>query len=56
MRWGDRRISRNGEERYLALLWVDLFEIYSGRESASISAVEVGDGARLWRVFEVILE
>ena len=28
-----------------------IYEIYFGRESVSISAVEVGDGARYWGSF-----
>jgi hypothetical protein len=38
------------------LLFVDLFGIYFGRESGSISAVEVGDGAKYWMAFNVLLE
>jgi hypothetical protein len=30
----------------MALLWVEIFEVYLGGESGSILAVEVGDGAR----------
>ena len=33
------------------MLWVDLFGIYFGGESDSISAVEVRDSARYWRAF-----
>ena len=36
----------------LALLWVEIFEVYFGGESGSKSAVEVGDGARYWRLIE----
>jgi hypothetical protein len=31
------------------LLWVELFGIYFGRKSGSMSGVVVGDGARYWR-------
>ena len=31
--------------------WVELFGIYFGVKSGSISAVEVGDGARYWMPF-----
>ena len=39
----------------MALLWVNLFGIYFGGESALRMAVEVGDGARYWRVFGALL-
>ena len=38
------------------MLWVDLFELVWGWECGSISAVEVGDGARYWRHIEAGVE
>ena len=38
----------------LALLWVEIFEVYFGGESGSKSAVEVGDGARYWRRLRLV--
>ena len=54
--WGNKCISRAQEWRWLALLCVEIFEIYFGGESGSISAVEVGDGARYWMAFLMLLE
>ena len=39
--------------RCLTLLWVDLFGIYFGGESGSISALEAGGGARYQKCFLV---
>jgi len=35
----------------LALLWVEIFEVYLGRKSSSKLAMEVGDGARYRMLF-----
>ena len=35
----------------MALLWVEIVEVYLGAESGSRLAVEVGDGARYWMLF-----
>jgi hypothetical protein len=48
---GEIDVSVGMENRGVALLWVDLFGIYFGGESASRLVAEVGDGARYWRVF-----
>jgi hypothetical protein len=51
MRRGDRCICRGGIWRCLALLWVEIFEVYLGEKSGSSAAVEVGDGARYRMLF-----
>jgi hypothetical protein len=38
------------------LLCCVCYEVYFGRESGSISAVDVGDGARYWRLFWAVWE
>ena len=43
---------RDSKQRYLALLWVELLEIYFDRQSGSRLAEGVGDGARYWRLIE----
>ena len=45
-------IVRNGEQRRLALLSVEIIEIMWVVRNGSISAVEVGGGARYWRLIE----
>ncbi len=40
--------------KYLVLLWVEIFELYSGRKSSSSLAMEVGDGARYWMPFGAV--
>ena len=37
--------------RWLALLWAEICELYSGRKISSKLAVEVADGARYWVSF-----
>ena len=47
---GEVNVSVGIENRGVALLWVELFGIIFGGEGGSLSAVEVGDGARYWKV------
>ena len=42
LRWGYKCIKRDQECRCLALLWLEIFEVYSERKSGSRLAIEVG--------------
>jgi hypothetical protein len=56
LRWGNKYISREQEWRCIALLWVELFEIYLGRRSGSrLKLVMQGPySARIWRVLGAV--
>ena len=36
------------------VLWAEIYEVYFGRKSGSISGVVVGDGARNWKGLRLV--